>query len=356
MPCARSWTWQASGPFGPTPDVHTGRSSDDPRHLELFSRTDENRVRRRLERQHVARGTIRRGPIQMQPSALPDREAEDPPCRPSTVPVVASTIGPERSPSWRDRKPRVSPSAMKQMSCESGLAATARPRRAASARTSALVESPEREHRVARAAPRSARRARTTGPCRRRPSASDRPSARRAWWPVTTASKPRARARSSTAAELDLLVAAQARVRSATGRVLGDEVVDHVGPEPLGEVPDVERDVEDVGARRASWASSTDAAAARAVPQRRRCADSARWTPVTSWPASTARAAATAESTPPLIAASTLIRRSSGSWQDRRQTGSAGPLDDRPDRLDRPRSHRPRSRCGRARIATSRER
>ena len=32
----------------------------------------------------------------------------------------------------------------------------------------------------------------------------------------------------------------------------------------------------------------------------------ARWTPTTSWPASTARAAATAESTPPLIAASTL--------------------------------------------------
>src|SRR6266536_3679236 len=36
-------------------------------------------------------------------------------------------------------------------------------------------------------------------------------------------------------------------------------------------------------------------------------ADSARWTPVTSCPASTARAAATAESTPPDIAASTRI-------------------------------------------------
>ena len=33
----------------------------------------------------------------------------------------------------------------------------------------------------------------------------------------------------------------------------------------------------------------------------------ARCTPTTSWPASTARAAATAESTPPLIAASTFM-------------------------------------------------
>ena len=36
---------------------------------------------------------------------------------------------------------------------------------------------------------------------------------------------------------------------------------------------------------------------------------SARCTPTTSWPASTARAAATAESTPPLIAARTFTRR-----------------------------------------------
>ncbi|BCW63766.1 hypothetical protein StoSoilB22_27390 [Arthrobacter sp. StoSoilB22] len=35
--------------------------------------------------------------------------------------------------------------------------------------------------------------------------------------------------------------------------------------------------------------------------------DNARWTPTTSCPASTARAAATAESTPPLIAASTRM-------------------------------------------------
>ena len=43
------------------------------------------------------------------------------------------------------------------------------------------------------------------------------------------------------------------------------------------------------------------------APVRNDCgfADSARWTPVTSWPASAARAAATAESTPPDMAAST---------------------------------------------------
>src|SRR5690242_181351 len=59
--------------------------------------------------------------------------------------------------------------------------------------------------------------------------------------------------------------------------------------------------------------------------------DSARWMPVTSWPASAARAAATAESTPPDMAATTLIDRASrpccpGSF-DRRDDG----LDDRVD-------------------------
>src|SRR5690606_12053965 len=43
------------------------------------------------------------------------------------------------------------------------------------------------------------------------------------------------------------------------------------------------------------------------APVRKDCgfAESARWTPVTSWPASAARAAATAESTPPDMAART---------------------------------------------------
>ena len=45
------------------------------------------------------------------------------------------------------------------------------------------------------------------------------------------------------------------------------------------------------------------------APERYFCglADSAKCTPITSWPASTARAAATAESTPPLIAAISFI-------------------------------------------------
>src|SRR5690606_6496308 len=47
--------------------------------------------------------------------------------------------------------------------------------------------------------------------------------------------------------ELDLLVAPQARVGRAAGRVLGHEVLDHVALETFGHVPDVERDADDVG-------------------------------------------------------------------------------------------------------------
>src|SRR4051794_22991667 len=59
--------------------------------------------------------------------------------------------------------------------------------------------------------------------------------------------------------------------------------------------------------------------------------DSARWMPVTSWPASWARAAATAESTPPDMAATTLTGGSPpASWD----AGAPGTLDGRADRLD----------------------
>jgi hypothetical protein len=44
---------------------------------------------------------------------------------PTVAPVAASTTGPGCSPSRRVRKPRVSPSEMKQMSWLSGLVATA---------------------------------------------------------------------------------------------------------------------------------------------------------------------------------------------------------------------------------------
>src|ERR1700677_851524 len=59
-------------------------------------------------------------------------------------------------------------------------------------------------------------------------------------------------------------------------------------------------------ARRASLASSSVQQPRAPVRYEDGFSDSARWTPVTSWPASAARAAAVAESTPPDMAASTL--------------------------------------------------
>ena len=89
-------------------------------------------------------------------------------------------------------------------------------------------------------------------------------------------------------------------------------------------------------ARRASPASSREQQPREPVRSAAGVCDSARCTPTTSCPAATARAAATAESTPPLIAASTLI------WL-RTLTGSpaaappAGPAR-RPRRSPRPRA------------------
>jgi hypothetical protein len=103
--------------------------------------------------------------------------------------------------------------------------------------------------------------------------------------------------------ELDLLVAPHAGIRRAPGLVLGHEVVDDVLAEALGEVPDVERDAEEVGRATGIHRVFDRAAAAAAGAKRAPARESARCTPTTSWPASTARAAATAESTPPLMAA-----------------------------------------------------
>src|SRR5699024_906534 len=47
--------------------------------------------------------------------------------------------------------------------------------------------------------------------------------------------------------ELDLLVAAQARIRGLADGVGVHEVIDHIGLEAVGEVPDVEGDAEFVG-------------------------------------------------------------------------------------------------------------
>ena len=66
--------------------------------------------------------------------------------------------------------------------------------------------------------------------------------------------------------ELDLLVAPQARVGRAAGGVLGDEVVHDVLGEPLGEVPDVERDPEDVGDPSRVEIEALEAKAAPPIP------------------------------------------------------------------------------------------
>src|SRR6185437_13527417 len=70
--------------------------------------------------------------------------------------------------------------------------------------------------------------------------------------------------------ELDLLVAAQARVRGPARRVLGDEVVDHVAGEALGHVPHVERDADHVGGPARVAGVLDRAAAARPGPVRLR--------------------------------------------------------------------------------------
>ena len=70
--------------------------------------------------------------------------------------------------------------------------------------------------------------------------------------------------------------------------------------------------------------------------------DSARWMPVTSWPASAARAAATAESTPPDMAATTLIGTAAA-----RARSTTGPI------ASTSASTSAAVRCGRARSAAS---
>src|SRR5690606_22692804 len=67
--------------------------------------------------------------------------------------------------------------------------------------------------------------------------------------------------------ELDLLVAAQARIGGLPGGVGGDEVVDHVFLEAVGEIPDVERDAEHVGGPARVTGVLLGAAAARAGAQ-----------------------------------------------------------------------------------------
>ena len=171
-PCARSWTSHST-------DV--GRRRPGRPH-----RTDRRPPRRRPARRAGPTVTVLvTGVIDSTYRGRPSG-AGRPSRRPSRWPtvkreraVVLADLAPRcrrrrcrpaRSPSRRRRKPRVSPSAMKQMSCESGLSATASPRAAASARTSRLGRVAEREDRRGRAGRGSARPARTTGPWPGRPS------------------------------------------------------------------------------------------------------------------------------------------------------------------------------------------
>ena len=127
-------------------------------------------------------------------------------------------------------------------------------------------------------------------------------------------------------AELDPVVALHAGIRRAPGRVLVDEVVDDL-PELVLQIERVERDAElvghaagvvGVGARCSSLAcgrggtmelSDAERACRRLAPAAgsslHATGDCSPWrmkTPITSWPCSTSRWAATLESTPPVMA------------------------------------------------------
>ncbi len=99
---------------------------------------------------------------------------------------------------------------------------------------------------------------------------SPRPAPGRAWWPVQTASKPSATARSRTAANLIFSLQRRHGFGRVAARVLGDEVLDDVGVEPLGHVPDIERDADHVGGPPGVAGVLQRAAAARAGPVRAR--------------------------------------------------------------------------------------
>ncbi len=136
------------------------------------------------------------------------------------------------------------------MSWLSGLAATTSPRRSASSRTCGLGVSPSGNH--DRRDLLGAQHAEDVGlvlggvdgPVQLHPAGALRQPG-----VVTGADGVEAERDAAVEhrGELDLLVAAQARVGRPAGGVLGHEVVDDVGGEAVGEVPDVEGDAEPVG-------------------------------------------------------------------------------------------------------------
>ena len=151
----------------------------------------------------------------------------------------------------RASQPALSPSATKQMSWLSGLSATSSPRRAASRADVGLGGVAEREQRVRElllvehAEHVGLVLAVVDGPVH-----LDQPVVAGAQLGVVTG-RDRVEAERQRPVEhrgeLDLLVAAQARVGRAAGGVLVHEVLDHVLVEALGQVPDVERDADHVG-------------------------------------------------------------------------------------------------------------
>ena len=163
----------------------------------------------------------------------------------------------------------MSPSAMKQMSCESGLRSDGQTATRCLGAYLRLGRVADREHRV--------------GELRRREHSQDvglvLTDVDRTH--QTAVHKARIVARDDGVeperegsvedrGKLDLLVTAQARVRSTTSGVFGDEVVDHVDAKSFGEIPDIERDIEDVGAAPSVIGVFDRAATAGAVPQARR--------------------------------------------------------------------------------------
>ena len=182
-------------------------------------------------------------------------------------------MSPRSAPTRSASQPRVSPSGMKQMSWLSGLCATVSPRASASARTSAFDgvspsgnrvcascvgrEHPEHVGLVLRVVARAVQleRAGCALPQDRVVTGAD-------------GVESEVERLLEHGGELDPLVAAHAGIRGAAGAVLGDEVLDHVVAEPLGEVPHVERDAEAVGGAAGVHRVLDRAAAAAAGAQR----------------------------------------------------------------------------------------
>ena len=223
----------------------------------------------------------------------------------------------------------------KQISWLSFFSATRRPKLSRHRANRRLLEPAHRQHHPRQAAPAECQTAHTTDPSphRRRAAAPTLPSASR-FQPRVVPRRhelgPDAVRIVEQLAELDPVVALHARIRRPPGRVLGDEVVDDLA-ELFLQIQRVERNAKLVGHAPRILRIGRRAAALLVIEprnnrQRRQtipapcsllpapCSaahatgDCSPWrmkTPITSWPASVSRWAATLESTPPLMASTT---------------------------------------------------